>query len=310
MKNDEFAPLDGDAFDEIEGMSPDQINAKIQEGMGGDRPPADPDEAAEAPSVHQEAPEDSGTPEAGEDDIFAALGLDDVLGDGSEPAAAKPKAPETKKEEPEPEAGKVGEEMAWLREQLRNQIEQSNKMAERILAMQQGPADPGEPERTIDDIDQGNREYLMPLFKPGLDAAQKLAVLERRLEALAPLEQDAHDRRYGEYLSGAVNGFKADMMPAFKSWVNKLPEDVRARYASDEAGPLGAEVLAERYLRVSGGAGSGTQPAVSPMASRAVSDMGGDSRGTGSKKGPSYEDLMSLDDDRWEKVAARLEAGM
>ena len=304
MKHDEFDPLDETELDLGADMTVEQINQAIDQERGADRPPADPEESAEAPPARQDVQEDASG------DIFDGLDLDDVLGRPSaqeaaqEPAAA-PAAPAP---------SKLEQDIAYLREQNNNQVEQNRKLAETILALQnrmlaQGD-EPAPSQRTIDDIDEGNRDYFEPLYRDGMEAKRKLAEIEPMLNDLAPLVEQARQAKYGQYLEGAVTGFKADQMPAFMAWVNTLPEDVRARYGSAEAGTFGAEVLAERFLRTRGGSGAGAQPRVSPMASRAASDMGGDALQRSDKRQVSYDQLMDLDDEKWEKVAARLEAGM
>lgn len=293
MKTGEQENFEPD-FQEIEGMTPEQINQKMREQIE-----AGEHGEAVAPAIEPEEPSHRSV------DLAAMLGDGEPAGEengAEEPAQAaeEPAAPaEETPAEPASDMTAMQARLEELAEANRHFREQNDLLTRKLLGDDVNPAGEDDDVFVPDGMAPETARYLQPLLKP---LQQKITELESRVQ---PVLQKSQGDALVDHLVQSVEGFDASMMPKLREEFGKLSEADQQRYGRDE---LGAEVVAQKVVRAAGG--GARRPTNPTHKAQMQTDLGGGAQTTQTDVRPekALDKMNSMSDEEFEKLMARTDS--
>lgn len=293
MKTGEQENFEPD-FQDIEGMTPEQINQKMREQIEA----GEHGEAA-APAIEPEEPPHRSV------DLAAMLGDDEPSvdeNDAEEPslAAEEPAAPaEDQQNAPASDMTAMQARLEELAEANRHFREQNDLLTRKLLGDEATPAGDDDDVFVPDGMAPETARYLQPLLKP---LQQKINELESRVQ---PVLQKSQGDALVDHLTSSVEGFDASMMPKLREEFGKLSEADQQRYGRDE---LGAEVVAQKVVRAAGG--GARRPTNPTHKAQMQTDLGGGAQTTQSEARPEKvaDKLNKMSDEDFERLMAQTDS--
>lgn len=266
--------------------------------------PQDQEQGRQAEPEHEATA--GGLSEAPEGDPSGPMAVDDLLSVAGvlRPNQREEAQPEVRSREPEaPAEQPVAEESAVDAriKELTERVNRAEKLNERLMDKalggneQVGDGPQGEPPRELDpDVLSYFREHLTAL---GVNPDE----IKNLRDTTAPIVERTQRQQLTSLVAEDVPGFEESDIAAVEKFHADLPPEVQSRYT----GVGGFIALAHKVKSSSQGGGGQAKQTVSPMASRVVSEAGGNENpaGHGAEDDAALADrIMNLSDEDFAKM--------